>query len=248
MAQKPNSDSFNLLNRYLRLKTSPVAVKLVRKEEQLDQSIKSRKPRSKLAVCQLVNLARYYGWTMIAKKEDMACAPGAAALGLISMPDNIVSGRISHGIHQETIEAARRMQESVPRIAFDQYQAILTAPLESATFAPHLVMIYGNSAQIMRLIHGALWTTGERLQFSTAGEYSTCGDGIAQTMLSGRPQVVIPCYGERIYGVTQDDEIVFVIPQQYLVSVLEGVEKTHSAGVKYPIPFYGTRAELPRVL
>jgi uncharacterized protein (DUF169 family) len=104
-------------------------------------------------------------------------------------------------------------------------------------------MVYGNSAQIMRLIHAALWKTGERLQFSTAGEYSSCSDGIAQTMMSGRPQVTIPCYGERIFGVTQDDEIIFVIPQQYLPSVLEGLEKTHSAGVKYPIPFYGTRAE-----
>jgi uncharacterized protein (DUF169 family) len=55
---------------------------------------------------------------------------------------------------------------------------------------------------------------------------------------SGEPQVILPCYGDRIFGMTADDEMAFTFPFAMAEEVVEGLEKTHAGGVRYPVPIY----------
>ena len=64
---------------------------------------------------------------------------------------------------------------------------------------------------------------------------------------TGEPQVILPCYGDRIFGMTADDEMAFTFPFGMGEEIVEGLEKTHAGGVRYPIPIYlRYHAEYPK--
>ncbi|PYN44042.1 MAG: hypothetical protein DMD95_12045, partial [Candidatus Rokuibacteriota bacterium] len=89
-----------------------------------------------------------------------------------------------------------------------EYATLLVAPLDRTTFEPHLVCIYANPAQVMRLTQAALWKRGGKLTSSFGGRID-CSEIIVTTMRTDQPQVILPCSGDRIFGQTQDHEMAF---------------------------------------
>ena len=74
-----------------------------------------------------------------------------------------------------------------------------------------------------------------------------CADIVIRSRRSGEPQLVLPCYGDRIFGMTADDEMAFTFPFAMAEQVVKGLEGTHAGGVRYPIPVYlRFQAEFPR--
>ena len=55
-------------------------------------------------------------------------------------------------------------------------------------------------------------------------------------MRTARPQVILPCYGDRIFGQTEDHEMAFTIPWRQAADLVAGLRGTHQGGVRYPIP------------
>jgi uroporphyrinogen decarboxylase len=105
--------------------------------------------------------------------------------------------------------------------------------------------VYGNPAQIMRLIQGALWKPGGKLTSGFSGRI-VCADIIVTTMQTGQPQVIMPCSGDRIFGQTQDHEMAFTIPWPLMEEVIAGLHGTHNGGIRYPITqFMEYEAKLP---
>ena len=217
----------------LRLRSSPVAVKLVKSEEEIPEGVE--KPKKRLTVCQMVNLARIHKRTLAATVDEIICAYAQSVLGFAEWPEDMLSGDRQAGRRTETKEAFKKIIEGIPKIRNGTFQAIVLSPLEDTPVEPDLILIFGNPAQIMRLIHASTWKNGERLHFSTAAEAGTCGEGIAATYLSNQPTISFPCYGTRRFGLAQDDELIMGIPITRLSEVLEGLRKTHEAGLQYPI-------------
>ncbi|GAH29946.1 unnamed protein product, partial [marine sediment metagenome] len=60
----------NKLNKYLRLTTFPIGVRLLQNSEDLETIKFLKKPEHKIALYQIFSYARYYGWTMGCTKED----------------------------------------------------------------------------------------------------------------------------------------------------------------------------------
>jgi hypothetical protein len=59
--------------------------------------------------------------------------------------------------------------------------------------------------------------------------------------------VILPCYGDRIFGMAGDDEMAFTFPFDRAEEVVEGLEKTHAGGVRYPVPIYlRFQADVPK--
>ncbi len=100
-----------------------------------------------------------------------------------------------------------------------------------------MILIYGNPAQVMRLVVAALWKRGGKLTSSFEGR-ADCADIIATTLRTGECQVILPCNGDRIFGLTQDDEMAFSIPAARVAEVMEGLRESHKGGIRYPIPTY----------
>ncbi len=94
-------------------------------------------------------------------------------------------------------------------------------------------MIYGNPAQIMRLIQGALFNEGGAVQSSSMGRLGCAS--IITVVKNNECRFLVPGNGDRIFGMTQDYEMMFMIPASKMDTVLEGLAQTHKSGIRYPI-------------
>jgi uncharacterized protein (DUF169 family) len=108
------------------------------------------------------------------------------------------------------------------------------APLNRANFEPHVVAVYANSAQVLRLVHASLYKRGGRV-ISTSGGRLDCSEIVIQTLTTNEPKVILPCTGDRVFGMAQDNEMAFAFPWAYAQEIIEGLEGTHKGGTRYPI-------------
>jgi MtaA/CmuA family methyltransferase len=235
------------LQTYIRPQTFPVAIRMLRPGEPIPE--KARRPArdfKKLSMnCQVIDMARRYGWMIALTREDHICSLGIAALGFEKPTHLHNSGTLCEGMYTETKEAGRRSEAAVDKFAPGEYYALLVAPLDRATFEPHVVCIYANPAQVMRLTQAALWKRGGKLASAFGGRID-CSEIIVTTMRTDRPQVILPCSGDRIFGQTQDHEMAFTIPWAQMEEILEGLRGTHAGGIRYPITqFMEYEAKMP---
>ena len=235
------------LQTYIRPQTFPVAIRMLKPGEPIpDRAKRPARDFKKLSMnCQVIDMARRYGWTIALTREDHICSLGIAALGFEKPTHLHASGTLCEGMYTETKEAGQRSEAASDRFGVGEYTTLLVAPLDRATFEPHLVCVYANPAQVMRLVQGALWKRGGKLPSGFSGRI-VCSDIIVTTMLTGEPQVIMPCSGDRIFGQTQDHEMAFTIPWSRIDEVLEGLRGTHNGGIRYPITqFMEYEAKLP---
>jgi uncharacterized protein (DUF169 family) len=206
------------LNFYIRPQTFPLALKLCRSEAELPEKVRMpvRDLGYQIALCQGVGLARRYGWTIAIGKEDQCCIGGAAAMGFISEAPGA-----------PPIDSEKALEPG-------KYSHLLIAPIHSATFEPDVVVIYGNSAQAMRLVQAASPAFGQGISASASGA-GDCGDIIARTSKSGECQFILPSGGDRLFGSTQDHEVIVSMPWGKVEAVMKGLEETHKAGFRYPV-------------
>jgi uncharacterized protein (DUF169 family) len=206
------------LNFYIRPQTFPLALRLCQSENELPEKVRMpvRDLGYQIALCQGVGLARRFGWTMAIGKEDQCCIGGAAAMGFISEAPGLAP------------------VGSDKTLDFGKYSHLLIAPIHNATFEPDVVVIYGNSAQAMRLVQAASPAFGQGISAIASGT-GDCGDIVARTSKSGECQFILPSGGDRVFGSTQDHEVIFSMPWDKVDAVMKGLEETHKAGFRYPI-------------
>ncbi len=235
------------INTYLRLRTHPLGFKLFETIEEA-KKVGWRLP-NKLLTCQVINTARIHGRALIATAEDSLCVIGAVSLGLMKTPPQMDSGEIFLKLGYITDpEKAKKYQECLARLE-PMYEAFAVKPMERINFEPDMLLVYGNSAQISLALFALSIRYSERLQLSMFGESALCG-GIAQGMITGKPQISIPCFGERVFAGTADDEILLIMPFPELPNLMSGLETLYKAGMRYPIPIAGcaTTAEIASIL
>ena len=125
---------------------------------------------------------------------------------------------------------------------------INTKDWEAARIAyePETVVVYGNSAQVLRLVNAALWEKGGAFKTEFTGR-GDCADIVIRTRQSQEPQLILPCYGDRVFGLAGDDEMAFTFPFAQAERFVAGLEGTSKGGIRYPIPTFAlrARAEMP---
>jgi len=235
------------LTYYIRPQTFPVAIRMLKPGEEIPERAKRpARDFKKLSMnCQVIDMARRYGWMIALTRDDHICSLGIAALGFEKPTHLHSSGTLCEGMYTETKEAGQRSEAAVDRFGPGEYSCLLVSPLDRAPFEPHLVCIYANPAQVMRLTQAALWKRGGKLTSSFGGRID-CAEIIVSTMRADRPQVILPCSGDRIFGQTQDHEMAFTIPWGQIEDIIEGLKGTHAGGIRYPITqFMEYEAKLP---
>jgi uncharacterized protein (DUF169 family) len=224
------------INKYLRLATFPVAVKLYKDSEKLKAIKFLKKPAKDIILCQLFSYSRYYGWTIGCSGKDNICPLADIALGFERTHELFKEGAFFIGRYNETREAAKKTAASIPRLPTNEYKAIVSGALGRVDFEPDLILIWGNSAQMMRIIQGHLWKKGGRVSMSTFCD-GVCADTVTKTLLTQDLQIAFPCLGDRRFGNATDSDLIASIPFKLINEILYGMEKTHKAGTRYPIPF-----------
>ena len=235
------------LEALLRLRTFPVALKLLEDAEELTRNRWVRRLGRKLSLCQLITIVRTFDWTVGATAEDFGSHGCATIIGLAEVPEYVKDGTFRSLVWCKTKEDGRKCEASIPRIPTGKYKAVMLAPLVYNPFEPDMVLIYANPAQMILIINALQFEDYERLQFFCVGE-SSCADAIAQCYLSGKPSLTIPCYGERRYGHAQDDELVMALPPPMVEKVERNLEQLYARGICYPISYSGAEIEIGAVM
>jgi len=225
-----------------RLRTLPIAVKFTK--DSLAFPKKTRQPSQvmgkKITICQAVTLARLYGWTVGLTRDDLICVPAMISFGFSGADKPAASlSRLFCEInfHQDE-EGSRKEVDSMCLFDNDAYGALVLSPLAKGLYDPDTVVIYGNPAQIMRLSQAWSYRSGERPQGIFGGKVE-CSEYLIAPFKSQAPRVAIPGMGDRIFSMTQDDEMVFAFPGKGISQLVEGLHEAGSKiGARYPVTFY----------
>ncbi|MCF8568458.1 DUF169 domain-containing protein [Alicyclobacillus tolerans] len=236
------------IGRYVRPDTFPVGVKIVRNHSELPD--KCKHPKADLGVeitiCQAVGFSRRYGWTIAMHGEDLSCPIAKVAFGYEPALPYYTDGNLVCGMYTGDFETAVRTEEDVPKLAPEDSGYYVSFPLDRAPFDPDVVVVYGNSAQVMRLVAGMLYQRGGSLP-STFSSRADCADIAIKPLQTGQPQVILPCYGDRVFAQTQDGEMAFSFLYKDAQELVTGLQGTHKGGVRYPVPnFIRYEAEFPK--
>ena len=227
----------------MRLKSFPVAFKLLENKSALSEIPFIRRMDHKSTLCQLLNLARNFDWTVGADLDDFMSDLCPSIIGLTDIPDYMKDGTFRSIVWTKNREDGRKYENGIPRVPIGKYEAVAIAPLVYNPFDPDIVLIYANPAQMMLLINSLQFEDYEVMQFSCVGE-SSCSDAIARCYLDNKPSLTIPCYGERRYGHAQDDELVMAIPAEMMDKALRGMEALYRRGIRYPISYAGAETDV----
>lgn len=222
--------------RYVRPDTFPLAIRMLKPGEPIPEGVKipSQSMGEQWIVCQSIGVARRYGWSIAVGKEDVICPLAAIAFGFRKPNDEYLKGFASVGMYCKDEQAASNLEASTWRFEPGTYEYVCIAPLNRTTFEPHVVTVYANSAQVLRLVHASLYTRGGRVVSSSGGRLD-CAEIVIQTLTTNEPKVILPCTGDRVFGMAQDNEMAFAFPWSYAHEIIEGLEGTHKGGTRYPI-------------
>lgn len=225
------------LTRYIRPQTFPLAVRLCEPGEDLPD--RARLPKRDLGIsvtaCQGLAMARRYGWTIAIGKEDQVCPHGHAVLGFVP-PGGYLDGSLAEEAGLGSREKFAKTAESLSLLEYGKYRYLLVAPIQSAAFDPHFIMVFGNPAQVARLVQGATALSGGSLTFAASGGIG-CSVFVARTLRTDQCQVVLAGAGDRYFALTQDHEMAFTIPMSKVETTMKGLEHGHrEMGHRYPTP------------
>lgn len=235
------------LMQFIRPATFPLAIKMLEGEEGIPE--KTRRPKKDLGlempVCQAVGMSRKYGWALALGREDQLCPLGGLTLGFEEPKETWLDGAFAEGPTTQEKEARAKSAQALRRFDHGQYRILLMAPITRAAFQPDLVVMYGDSAQVMRMVQACTFEDGGQLT-STASGGADCSEIITQTMQTDQCQFVLPCNGDRVFGMTQDHEMAFAMPASKIDTTIRGLKHTHDMGQRYPIPtFVRFQAQFP---
>lgn len=251
MSESTIKEKSEFIKNNLRLKTSPVAVRYLAEGEAFPE--KTRRPLAamgkRIAICQAVTMSRYYGWMVGLTREDNICVPAALVFGLSNAQDAQASlSRLFTQIDfSKDAACAGRETDSMIRFEKGEIAGIVAAPAERAVFDPDVIVLYGNPAQMMRLCQAWSYMTGERVPGLFGGKVE-CEQYMIHPHKAQTPQIVIPGNGERIFAMTQDDELVFAIPAKFIPDLAQGLSEAGKAmGARYPVtPFQLFQPDFPK--
>jgi uncharacterized protein (DUF169 family) len=223
------------LEKKLKLKTFPIAVKLLKSEKDIPQG--AIRPKSglnqRMALCVGFMKARRDAQSLALFKEDMWCIDPVIGLGMAQPPEFFFEGKNRFPNSISCIEAGKAWSKAFPRLDAGKYAGIALAPLKSANFEPDMVIIYSDVAQLTQLLISMGWKEGRDVNARMSG-YSACVYCTVPVMLSGECQVTPPCPGDARHAMAQDDEIIFTVPAKKLDDLMAGLRYLEEKGTRLP--------------
>ena len=235
------------LERLLLLRTSPIAVKLLEKEEDIPEgAIRPKRDRGMhLAQCQAFAMSRRQRATVAMLKEDNWCWGPVIGFGLAEPPEFFLEGQITFPRMVASLEAAKNLAETSPRLEYGKYIGVVSAPLKTAQFKPDLVIIYGNSAQLRSLLLAMKYKEGYQVT-STFDPIDSCVFSVVPVILTGQCRMTLPDPGDYERALAGEDEIIFSVPTDRLQELMLGLRHLDEIKIGYTHFVQEMRPDFPR--
>ena len=232
-------DLINSLNRLLRIRTTPIGMKLFATREEMEAVPRIRRPADIHTTDQIVGMACRNGWTVGITVEDLVGAQCSTVIGLSERSEEWLSGDRMQGVWYENATDAADHQAAMDVVPYGKYEAMVVSPLTSGRLnPPDICLIYATPAQMILFINGLQWTGYKKLEWGCVGE-SACADSWGRALTTGEPSLSIPCFAERRYGGVMEDELLMALPPHFLPKIIAGLDHLSRNGLRYPIAPYG---------
>lgn len=232
------------LNRLLRLRTTPIGMKLFATKAEMEAIPRIRRPKDIHTTDQVVGQACRNGWTVGVTMDDLVGAQCGTVIGLHPRDDEWLSGDRMNGVWYGTAEDAAAHQAAMDVVEYGKYEAMAVSPLAAGRLdPPDICLIYATPAQMILFINGLQWIGYKKLDWGCVGE-SACADSWGRALKTGEPSLSLPCFAERRYGGVMEDELLMALPPHYLPGVIAGLERLSRNGLRYPIPPYGVNNDV----
>lgn len=238
MSTTPHHDGAAMtddLFRLLRLRTSPIGMKLFERVEDMEAVPRIRRPQAIHTADQIVGQAARLGFTVGITAADLVGPQCGAVLGLVPADEAWLSGAPLVGVWYATPADAAAHQRDMHCVPFGRYRAMAVSPLASGRLVdPDICLVYANPAQMILLINGLQWAGYKKLEWGAVGE-SACADSWGRALATGEPSLALPCFPERRYGGVPDDELLLALKPAQLAQAIEGLQRLAGNGLRYPI-------------
>ncbi len=232
------------LNRLLRLRTTPIGMKLFTSRADMDALPRIRRPKAIHTTDQIVGQAARNGWTVGITVEDLVGAQCSTVIGLHPRSEAWLAGDRMAGVWYENGTEAAAHQRAMDVVPHGKYEAMAVSPLASGRLdPPDICLIYATPAQMILFINGLQWTGYRKLEWGCVGE-SSCADSWGRALKTGEPSLSIPCFAERRYGGVMEDELLMALPPKFLPKTIAGLEALSNNGLRYPIAPYGVNNDV----
>ncbi len=219
------------LERLLKLRTHPVALKMLKSEDEVPTGAvqPKRDLGYHLAFCQAVSLARRQGQTIAMFKDDHWCFAPLLAYGI--MPDP----------HDEFLDRVK----GFPSLPYGTYQGTVLAPLTTATFEPDVILVYGDPAQLRQLLVGVK-TSGDTPLQAEFDPIDSCAYAVVPVLETGRYTITVPDPGEHARAAVADDEMIFSIPGAKVGALVDAMKRSEEMTRGMPWNDIEMRPDFPR--
>ena len=227
------------LNRLLRLRATPIGMKMFKTREEVEAIPRIRRPKDIHTTDQIVGQACRNGWTVGITMDDLVGDQCGTVLGLHPRDEKWLSGDKMHGVWFGSLEDSAAHQNAMDVPDYGTHEAMVVSPLTSGRLnPPDICLIYATPAQMILFINGLQWLGYKKMDWGCVGE-SSCADSWGRALKTGEPSLSIPCFAERRYGGVMEDELLMAIPPAFLPKVITGMDALSKNGLRYPIAPYG---------
>jgi uncharacterized protein (DUF169 family) len=224
------------LEKTLQLRTSPIAIKFLAKEEDTPpEAIRPKRDKGMhLAVCQAFAMVRRQQVTLAMFKDDHWCWAPLIGYGLVQCDEGDPSfHEISRFLMMENAEAAKKhLAEVFPRVERGQYAGFVCGPLGTAGFEPDLALIYSNTAQLRHMLLAVKYKCGS-LVTSQFDPIDSCVYSVVPVLQGAGYRITIPDPGEYERAMAGEDEIIFSVRKEKLPELIEGLKHFEENGRGY---------------
>lgn len=243
MAAYDWKDIVDRLNAKIHLMSTPVGIKWIATEEELNAIPKVRTHKKRFAPCVAVGQAVQFGWTTACKTENVHMNYCRGIHGMFERDEKWYSAGFFQNVWQSD-EAGARAHHQALNCVPPEYIAIVASPLTAGRVEePDVCVLHMSSAQAFILLAGYQYDDFRQLDFTFSGE-STCSDSWTRTFLTGKPSVALPSFADRKFGACGEWELRVTMTPQDLVKAVDGMEKLAKNGLRYPIASYSLTTDM----
>lgn len=219
----------------LRILTYPVAIRFIKDFSEIPATAqRPTKMGGRISLCQSFTYARRWGITLAMTFEDNFCVTSSIVHGWEDLPaEDILESQVRSG-YMDGKEATQNVMNITDNSMFKDkvkdHKGFLVAPLTSLMQSnigiPDVVLIYGNPAQIMHIIHALCYEGKYIVESKFSGYGESCIKGVLIPFVTKQPQVVLGGTGDRTLALTKEEEMAIGIPGDLIFYIRKNLLKS----------------------
>ena len=218
-------EKINILPILLNLKRKIVGVRIIKDREEFDL-IDVEQVRNKITYCYMIKLASY-GQHFKAKADNFWCEGALKALGLMDVPDNVISGEVyeSLGLYANR-EVARNAQKDVKYIEEKNYGVEIFSLDDNPGKDFDVAIIVDSPYAIMRIVQGYSYYYGINKSIRVGGNQAICSESTATPYLDDDINLSMLCSGTRFFAKWDENDVSIGIPYSKMNDIIHGIINT----------------------